>query len=330
MRRAALEPARHVPHPGDAIDHRPLAGPRPALPRRRRLFHPVTGWFRRFERSVEHLLSRHLYPRLPGLPRFYSALLERHLTLVEGSATLSALPHAFDGTRALLVTDIHVGPFLDPAALGRVFARLQAVRPDIILLGGDFTTARARELLPCLPAFRTLTAPLGVFAVLGNHDHYTREPARVRDLLSGCGITVLDNRALDIERAHSAGGAPARLRLAGIDDLHSGHPDLDAALAGAPEDRPTILLSHNPDIVFAAARRGVALVLSGHTHGGQIRIPGLPVLVRMSRYRLDDGHYVVEGGTQVIVSRGLGVTGLPLRLACPPEAVLITLRGVAR
>jgi predicted MPP superfamily phosphohydrolase len=87
-------------------------------------------------------------------------------------------------------------------------------------------------------------------------------------------------------------------------------------------------LAHNPDVLFDAATRGVALVLSGHTHGGQIRIPGLPVLVRMSRYRLDEGHYR-SGGTQLVVSRGLGVTGLPIRIACPPEAVLLTLRRAA-
>ncbi len=85
-----------------------------------------------------------------------------------------------------------------------------------------------------------------------------------------------------------------------------------------------ILLSHNPDLVFDAARHGVALVLSGHTHGGQIRIPGLPVLVRQSRYRLDEGRFRC-GPTELIVSRGLGAVALPWRTACPPEAVLITL-----
>jgi len=88
---------------------------------------------------------------------------------------------------------------------------------------------------------------------------------------------------------------------------------------------PILLLSHNPDILFEASRRGVALVLSGHTHGGQIRIPGLPVLVRQSRYRLDEGRYETEG-TELVVSRGLGVSGVPLRFACPPEAVFLRLR----
>ncbi|HUD71548.1 MAG TPA: metallophosphoesterase [Dongiaceae bacterium] len=314
MRRATLARAFEMRH---------LPGPRPAVPRHRRLFHPVTGWFRRLERRTEHLLSTHFFPRTPGLPAIYSRHLERHLTLVEGTITLPGLPRADEGLRILLITDIHVGPFLEPKALGRVFARLLSVRPDLILLGGDLATARLDEFPPAAAAFRTLRAPRGVFAVLGNHDHYTGEPERLTALVEACGIPVLHNRSVPL----GAGGAtPAPLRLAGIDDRHAGRPDLDAALAGIPPGAPVILLSHNPDVLFEAAARGVGLVLSGHTHGGQIRIPGLPVLVRMSRYRLDEGHYR-SGGTQLVVSRGLGVTGLPIRFACPPEAVLLTLAG---
>ena len=154
--------------------------------------------------------------------------------------------------------------------------------------------------------------------MLGNHDHYTREPARLRTLLEKNGIRVLHNESVVLERA---GG---RIVLAGIDDLYKGTPDLDAAL-GSANGLPVVLLSHNPDVVFDASRRGVPLVLSGHTHGGQFRIPGLPVMVRQSRYRLDEGRYTI-GGTELIVSRGLGVNGVPLRVACPPEAVRITLR----
>jgi predicted MPP superfamily phosphohydrolase len=334
MRRETLPPARRAPAPvgaGPPIDHRALPFARPAVPRHRRLFHPVTGWFRRFERATEHLLSTHLYPNVPALPRIYSSYLERHLTLMEGEVAMAGLPAAFDGVRILLITDIHLGPFLRPASLLRVFDRLLAAGPDLVLLGGDLTTARLDEFPPGTAAFRALRAPLGVFAVLGNHDHYTGEPDRLRAMLGECGIAVLHNRAVVLERraigvAGVAGAAaPDRLVLAGIDDLHAGRPDLGAALAQAPRGLPIVLLSHNPDIVFEAARHGVGLVLSGHTHGGQVRIPGLPVLVRMSRYRLDEWCYDA-GDARVIVSRGLGVTGLPVRLACPPEAVLITLR----
>ena len=337
MRRETLPPARRAPAPAAGappIDHRALPGARPAVPRHRRLFHPVTGWFRRLERATEHFLSTHIYPRLPALPWVYSSYLERHLTLMEGEVAMAGLPAAFDGLRILLITDIHLGPFLRPAALERVFARLLAARPDLVLLGGDLLTARIDEFPPGAAAFRALRAPLGVFAVLGNHDHYTGGADRLRAMLGECGVAVLHNRAVVLERraAGAAGAsaapgaaAPDRLALAGIDDLHAGRPDLGAALGDVPAGLPIVLLSHNPDIVFEAARHGVGLVLSGHTHGGQVRIPGLPVFVRMSRYRLDEWCYNA-GGARVVVSRGLGVTGLPVRLACPPEAVLITLR----
>jgi predicted MPP superfamily phosphohydrolase len=150
---------------------------------------------------------------------------------------------------------------MPPAALRRAFDRLLSLGPDVILLGGDIATARLSEIFPHLDAFRSLRAPLGTFAVLGNHDHYTGEPARLSALLEENGIRVLTNRWAPIERDG------ARLSIAGIDDLVVGRPDLDAALDGAPP--PTVLLSHNPDIFFDAARRGVALVLSGHTHGGR-------------------------------------------------------------
>ena len=118
----------------------------------------------------------------------------------------------------------------------------------------------------------------------------------------------------------------ARLTLAGVDDLLLGRPDLEAALADTTP--PVLLLSHNPDLFFDAARRGVSLMLAGHTHGGQIRIPGLPVCVRQSRYRLDEGRYR-SGATELVVSRGLGAVALPWRVACSPEAVLLRLRSEA-
>lgn len=297
---------------------RRLLGPLPAMPRLRRLFDP-RGWFRRLEREVNFQLSAHIYPRVPGIALPYAVQLDRLLTVSEAEIPLAGLPAPLDGVKVLLITDIHVGPFLRPDVLRRAFDRLRTLAPDLIVIGGDITTARLEEILPHLGSFRSLTAPLGTFAVLGNHDHYTGQPAKLSALLEENGVTVLTNRWAPIEQNG------ARFALAGIDDLVQGRPDLAAALDGAPA--PTVLLSHNPDIFFDAARRGVALVLSGHTHAGQIRIPGLPVLVRQSRYRLDEGRYTAAGA-ELVVSRGLGASGLPLRFACSPEAVL--LRLVAR
>jgi len=204
--------------------------------------------------------------------------------------------------------------------LEQTFDRLSALRPDLILLGGDLTTARIEDFIDAQAAFRRLRAPLGVYAVLGNHDHYTGQARRLRRMLDDCGIETLHNRGLPLHRDGQT------LTLAGVDDLLMGQPDLRRALRGA--EPPVILLSHNPDLFFEAVRAGVALMLSGHTHGAQIRVPGLPVLVRQSRYRLDEGRYRA-GETELVVSRGLGATGVPWRAACPPEAVWLTLRPVA-
>jgi hypothetical protein len=120
------------------------------------------------------------------------------------------------------------------------------------------------------------------------------------------------------------------LLLAGIDDWNIGRPRLQATVAAAralDAQAPIVLVSHNPDAFFEAARAGVAAVLSGHTHGGQVRIPRRPVIVRMSRYRLDEGLYR-SGDCTLLVSRGLGVSGIPLRLGVSPEAARVTLRRV--
>ncbi len=305
-------------HAGKGLPRDPLAPPLLTTFRPRHLFNPATGWFRRAERRTNNTLSRHVFPRIAGIRWPYGRILERQLMASHAELALADLPEAFFGIRVLLLTDIHTGPFLSRQTLERTFVRLMDLRPDVILLGGDLATTCVAELERVMVCFRRLVAPLGVYAVLGNHDHYTGDPAAIRRLLAGVGIPLLDNTSTRLSR----GGAS--LFLAGVDDLVEGEPRLDEALAGRPEQGPTLLLSHNPDIFPEAVQRRVSLVLSGHTHGGQIRVPGLPVLVRQSRFRFDEGCFRA-GDSQLVVSRGLGATGLPLRIACPPEAVLLTL-----
>lgn len=321
MRRSLLAPPRQLQAHGSwpaSSARGALAGPAAATERRRPLFHPRGGWLRRAERAASQFLARHAWPRVPGIHRPYDHQLRTTLTLSEADVLLAGLPRALDGLRVLLLSDPHAGAFVSCAALADAFARLVEERAELIVLAGDLTTSHLREWTTHREAFRVLRAPLGVFAVLGNHDHYTGEPARLRALIEQDGIRVLHNACATIE----SGGA--RLSLAGVDDALRGTPDLAAALWGARP--PVVLVSHHPDVVFDAARHGVALVLAGHTHAGQIRVPGLGVIVRQSRYRLDYGRYRA-GATDLIVSRGLGVVGLPLRVCCPPEAVILRLRA---
>ncbi len=303
--------------PSRPIARATLDRPVPARERLRFWFDP-RGWFRSLERATSRFLSRTVYPRVPGISLPYSRILEKQLTLSEAQVELAGLPGSFEGLRVLTISDIHAGPFVSPAVLERTLERLVSLEPDLILLPGDFLTSRVGEWAANRTAFAKLRAPLGTFAVAGNHEHYTRKIEQVRSVVEAEGIQFLDNRCHTLRRCGE------KLSLAGVDDKLMGCPDLDAALDGAVD--PVILVSHNPDLLFDAARRGVALMLSGHTHGGQVRLPRLPVLVRQSRYRLDEGRFTV-GRTQAIVSRGLGVVGLPLRFGCPPEAMLLTLRA---
>ena len=284
----------------------------------RPFFDPRRGWIRRLERSVGNALARRVFPRVPGLSVFYDRQLQRGLVLSETEVELAQLAPAFDRLRILFVSDIHAGSFVSPKTLAATFQRLLATEPDVILVGGDLVTTALEEFAESREAFAKLRAPMGVFAVLGNHDHYTRDPDRLRDMIENVGIQVLHNQSVALRRGD------ASLSLVGVDDLIAGQPNLESALAGT--HAPVLLLAHNPDLAFDAARGGVALMLSGHTHGGQIRVPGLPVLVRQSRYRLDEGRYRV-GPMELLVSRGLGASGLPVRFGCPPEAVLIHLRS---
>jgi predicted MPP superfamily phosphohydrolase len=299
-----------------------LDPPHQAAPNPRAHFDPKQGWFRKIERATSLFLSRHIWPSLPGASLPYGMTLRRHLTVSEADVSIAGLPAAFDGVKVLFVSDIHAGPFLSRDLLSQVFQKLATLGADLVIHGGDVATSNVREAAVHAETLSRLRAPLGMYAVFGNHDHYTHDVEGVARLFASCGVRMLNNEAVALER----GGA--RIALAGIDDWNVGSPDLPRALEEAARvapGAPVVLVSHNPDAFFDAAARGVALVLSGHTHGGQVRIPGRPVLVRMSRYRLDEGHYHRDGA-QLIVSRGLGVSGIPLRLFCPPEVVLVTLK----
>lgn len=231
------------------------------------------------------------------------------------------LPSAFAGLTVALLTDPHHGPFNSLAYVREVVDRTNALRPDLVALGGDYVHgARGDKYVhACVEALGRLRAPLGVYAVPGNHDYWHRIWV-MHQALRDFGLTDLTNAGRWLERAGS------RLRLAGIDDIWYGRPDLDAALGDATASDACVLVCHNPDFLETLTDRRVGLVLSGHMHGGQIVVPGLGYHRLPSRY----GAKYVAGlvrtdCSQVFVSRGLGTVGLPLRFNCRPEIVLLTL-----
>ena len=237
--------------------------------------------------------------------------------------------------RLALLTDLHYGLYIGAGSVRRWVDATLAERPDLILLGGDLLDRSAAALLPgdpLLSELGRLQAPLGVYAVWGNHDygsfgHYgsrRRGPARTdwaaqRGRLTGWlaarGITLLLNEGRALR---------GDLWLGGVDDLWRGRPDPAAALRGAGE-RATVLLSHNPDLLLELGQVLPGLVLSGHTHGGQVRLPLLGALQVPADPRFTMGWVQGPGGTPAYVSRGLGMSGLPVRNLCEPEITLLTL-----
>jgi uncharacterized protein len=240
---------------------------------------------------------------------------------------LSRLPEAFEGFRIAQITDIHFGPYMDQEQLGKAVRLAQEFNPDVVTLTGDFVSHPmgkrdgpdgARHAEPCADVFARWKG-VRIMAALGNHDHWN-DAKIVAGALAERGIRVLRNRAEAVEREGQ------RLWIAGIDDLLDGAPDLRQTLLGIPRDETTVLMAHEPDFADYATNFPVDLQLSGHSHGGQVRIPGIgPIILPRMAHKYHSGLHRV-GRLQVYTSRGIGVINPPVRVNCPPEVSLITLR----
>lgn len=250
----------------------------------------------------------------------------RRLQVKRERLSLTNWPRALDGLRVGLVSDLHAGGLhVGPERVAFVVDRMNAEGPDLICLLGDFVDPRGPLSCPVAPervaeSLRELRAPAGTVAVLGNHD-WRADGERVRHALRRVGVPVLENDALRTR----VSGHP--LWLAGLADPRLRRPDVRAALASVAEGEPAIVLSHDPDC-FPEVPERVALTVSGHTHGGQVHLPGLHGVgipsIHGARYRR--GH-VVERGRQLFVTSGVGTSGLPVRLRVVPEIVVLELRA---
>lgn len=229
-----------------------------------------------------------------------------------------ALPGLQQPLRVVQLTDLHFGPYISEEPVADWVAATLREQPDVIVLTGDFIDARSRRrTAPFLETLRQLSAPLGVWVVWGNHDHISRSRLDLLGRTFGqYGFGILNNRHVRLRDD---------LLLAGIDDFRLGNPNVDAALAGREPGLPTVLLSHNPDILPDLAAGSVDLVLSGHTHGGQISLPLVGPVVTGSLYGQRFAEGWVDSVVPAYVSRGLGVSGLPLRAFCPPEIAVFDL-----
>lgn len=244
----------------------------------------------------------------------YGYLYERHaLELAESDVPVNGLPQALSGLRIGLLTDVHRSKWVSDAEVREAVELLMSGHPDLIVLGGDYVTWGDRRFVgPAADSLQALSAPYGVFAILGNHDDDRDMPAA----LIANGFAVLrDARTRLTIHNHS-------LELAGIRFWTRRASDIAAVLRGATG--PTILLAHDPRRLTEAAAFNVPLVLSGHTHGGQVVLPGIGAIAAQ-KFPVVSG-FGREEKTTLFVSKGVGTVYVPVRINCRPEVAVLTLR----
>jgi len=250
--------------------------------------------------------------------------------IVRQEIALRRWPARLEGFTIALLSDFHYDPHFSVHPLRAAIGMVNGLRLELIVLAGDFVSvslfgdpaAAASAAEPCAQLLRQMQAPHGLWAVMGNHDAAT-DPDRVTSALRSSGIQVLSNQSIPVERDG------ARFWLGGVDDVLNGSPDLDATLHPIPANEAAVVVVHEPDYADHVARHPVDLQLSGHSHGGQVRLPFvrplyLPDLARKYVW----GLYKI-GGLTLYTNPGLGTVGVPVRLNCPPEITLLTLRRSA-
>ncbi len=253
----------------------------------------------------------------------YGSRVEATWPLVEQvQVPLKNLPTALDGYKIVQLSDIHLHPFTQIEFVQEIVALVNNLKPNLVVLTGDYVLQQADSIFELAPVLARLKADAGVFVSLGNHDWWTNV-AVVKQGFSEVGLMVLQNKGVTL------GTGRARLYLAGLDDGWSGHPDLKVTLADAPAQIPIIMLMHEPDFADTLANDGrISLQLSGHTHGGQVRLPGVGALIlpHLGR-KYASGLYRVKE-MWLYTNRGIGVVGPPVRFNCRPEITELILMGL--
>jgi len=262
------------------------------------------------------------WPLIPS-STLSSPSLRPEIEVTRHKVYLRNLPSTFQNLRIVHLTDIHHSKYVSFNAVYRMVALTNRLRPDLVVLTGDYITWSKKYILPVCEALKDLRSRLGVFAVLGNHD--VRVDAEgISNSLERVGIRVLRNTSTRI------GHGQQSLYVVGVDEYSYGQSDLDKALQGIPESTPRILLAHNPEIIAHAAARDIDFIAAGHTHGGQVKLPYLRSLNNFTQPNQEflEG-FVSVRNTQMYISRGLGKVIVPLRIKCPPELPVYSLRNLS-
>ncbi|HAR62618.1 MAG TPA: metallophosphoesterase [Candidatus Margulisbacteria bacterium] len=231
----------------------------------------------------------------------------------------ASIPQQFNNKKIAFISDIHCGPYFSIKRVRNLVEMINKLHPDIILLGGDYVYRNKANIYLCAKELKELKAPLGVIAVLGNHD-YGQGPISIKNVLTEAGILIMDNTGKWINVDNS------RIKIGGLADFWCSSPNITNILQETSEKDFVMVLSHNPDFSERITCNRVDLVLSGHTHGGQITCFGLWAPFTSSQYGQKYRSGVVQTPhTKVVITNGIGTTGMPLRFFAPPSIELLTL-----
>ncbi len=261
---------------------------------------------------------------------FYSYFAEpRWIETIKLQLNFPRLPKSFDGLRIVHFSDIHYGFFYDTTSLNKLIAKINALEPDIVVFTGDFFDAAFIPYVEeCVEALTNLSAaPLGHYAVMGNHDYYSgyNRSTPVIEVYEAGGFKVLRNENIRIERDGES------IQIAGIDDMLLGKPNLEQTFQQTDPNTFTLFLAHEPEYADRAMEFPIDLQLSGHSHGGQIRLPLLGAIITPPGGRkYVHGLHALNSQTHarmVYTTRGIGTSHIPIRFLCRPEITVLTLRS---
>ena len=229
------------------------------------------------------------------------------------------IPAQFDGKKIVFISDVHLEswPFFDQKRTEDLVNQVNALHPDMILLGGDYVSDESPYINPCFTELSKLKAPLGVYGVLGNNDPQNESI----EAMKNANITYVGNSGLWIENQG------AKIRIGGVGDMLTDTQNQDSAIGNANESDFVMLLSHNPDFFPILDKSKVDVMLSGHTHGGQITFFGIWAPIVHSQYGNKYRTGVIkDNNTTLVVSNGIGTIMLPMRLFAPPQIIVIELK----
>jgi len=258
---------------------------------------------------------------LSGLLFFSYCFFEsRWIKITEIEIRSSDIPRSFDASKIVFISDIHLGPYMSPQRLSGIVNQINDMNPEMIILGGDYVHYQYKYIGPVFAELGKLRADLGVFAVLGNHDHYAGE-GLTRKMIVKYGIKNIDNQSVWVRKGIDS------IKIGGVGDLWEDTQAPENTLNGLKKSNFAILVSHHPDYIENMNTDLIDLTLSGHTHGGQITFFGWWAPVLPSDYGQKYRYGLIDSGTmKSIISSGVGTVAVPFRFFCRPEIVVIRLK----